>query len=319
MLAVAIIGAVGWQFARQLRDPVLWERPLAPHPAWLAACAVLYIAGFGFFAAFWCILVRGVGGHAPLPPLVRAFYVSQLGKYVPGKAWTLLLRAALARHAGVRTSVAVATAIYETLTTMASGALLAVVLSAVLAFGEAHLWRAAGLLAVAGIPIVPGVFNRILGVLTRVIQRRAKRTGEDGPAPLIPVRTATLAGGLAVTACGWALFGLSLWTLLRAILPEPPAWSFADWGRLTASLAMAYVVGFLIPSPGGLGTREFVLQQLLTPELTPLVGAEATGVATAAALLLRLVWTSAEVLAAAVLYVVPVARAAATSDPGSPP
>jgi uncharacterized membrane protein YbhN (UPF0104 family) len=320
VFAIAIVGGVGWQFAQQLREPALWQRPLAPHPAWLLVCGSLYIAGFAFFATFWCALVRGVGGPVPYFLLYRAWYVSQVVKFVPGKALTLVLRAALARPAGVRASVAIMTSVYETLTTMASGALIALVLSGLQQASEAHLWRAGLLLAVAGVPIIPPVFNRLVGVLTRIVQRRGKQT-EEGPAPLMPMRARILGGGLAISACGWALFGLSLWALLQALVPMP--FEPARWGRLTAGLALAYVLAFVLSTPGGLGTREFILQQLLTPELRPFVDDEAAAIAlaTVAALLLRLVWTAAEALTAAVLYALPLVAPfpLPTPEAGPPP
>ncbi len=62
---------------------------------------------------------------------------------------------------------------------------------------------------------------------------------------------------------------------------------------------MAYVAGFVVVvTPGGLGAREFVLQLALTPRFASAVGAEqAAALAIVVALMLRLVWTIAEVAA----------------------
>ena len=51
-----------------------------------------------------------------------------LGKYLPGKAWALVLRATLIRGPEVRLSVAGLSSFYEVLTTMAAGVLLAALL-----------------------------------------------------------------------------------------------------------------------------------------------------------------------------------------------
>ena len=73
-------------------------------------------------------------------------------------------------------SVALLTAFYEVLTTMASGALLAAVL---LALGPPHSFGAEGwqpmylgllLLAVCGLPLLPGVFNRVVALMARRFQ-----------------------------------------------------------------------------------------------------------------------------------------------------
>ncbi|MBY0522115.1 MAG: flippase-like domain-containing protein [Gemmataceae bacterium] len=308
LLAVAIVGGVGWQFARLLDNPELWKRELEPRPAWLAMCAALYVAGFGFSAGFWYHLLRVLGAKPMISAVVRAYYIGHLGKYVPGKAWALVLRATLLQGCGVRAGTAALTATYETLTTMASGALVAVLLFTLHALDESERWKALVLLTVAGVPILPGVFNRIVDRLTALARRAArKQEANTEAAGLPPIGYRTLALGLALTACGWALFGLSLGTMIHAVLPSPPAWSLDAWGRYTAFIALAYVAGFLtLPAPGGLGVRELILQKLLETEFTPLMTAEqAAPLAAAIALILRLLWTLTEVAMAVGVYFLP--------------
>src|SRR5205085_1598789 len=106
--------------------PDLWKRPL--HPGWLILSGILYIVGLGFSAVYWRRLLHVLGQRLPLWTAFRAYYLGHMGKYLPGKAWALFLRAGLARAAGVRTGLAVMTSFYEVLTTMAAGAVLAAVL-----------------------------------------------------------------------------------------------------------------------------------------------------------------------------------------------
>jgi glycosyltransferase 2 family protein len=290
LLAVAIVGGVGWQFAHLLGRPELWEQSLQPEPGWLVAGAILYVAAFGFPFLFWVRLLRVLGARPPVGAALRAYAIAHLGKYVPGKAWALVLRTTLIRSSGVGTGLAVLTATYETLTLMASGALVAVVLLSVQALESADRWKAAGLLVLAGVPILPGVFNRLVALATR--------SAETIPPPR--VANATLLSGLGMTACTWAVMGLSLGVVVHGIVPEAPPWGLESWARHTAFVSLAYVAGFLtLPAPGGLGVRELILQRLLTPELSLLVPAEQAGpLAVVVVLLLRLVWTAAEVFMA---------------------
>jgi len=103
------------------------------------------------------------------------------------------------------------------------------------------------------------------------------------------------------------MLGVSLWTLIQAVVPEAPPWAWQTWARYTAFVALAYVAGFIVaPAPGGLGVRELILQQLLTPELAQSSSPEQAGaMAVVVALLLRLVWTIAEVVVAGTLYFLP--------------
>lgn len=314
LLLVILIG-VGWLFARTLqseelqatdrsRSPaeILWRHVLEARWSDLAVCGLLYLGGLAFSLLFWMALLSWVG--SPLPPLTatRIYYISHLGKYAFfGKGWALLMRIAQSAAAGIRPGVAALTATYETLTMMASGALLAAVV--LLALGNSDstkLGGALGLLALAGIPIVPGVFNAL-------VRRLSARFGTD--ALLLPrLGAGALLSGLGLTSCGWALQGASLASLLHGLEPDPPSFDLITPLRLTAYVAISYVAGFLSSTPGGLGVREICLQQFLSPE----TGA---GPAVVAVLLLRLIWTVAELLIAGVLYLVPVRLAVQESGP----
>jgi uncharacterized membrane protein YbhN (UPF0104 family) len=341
VLALTVLAAVGWQFVRILQTPalqdversrssadVLWERMEQARPGWLVLAGVLYLLGLGCSAVFWRQLLRRLGQRLPAWATARAYYVSQLGKYLPGKAWAVLLRVTLARGPGVRLGVAGLTAFYEVLTTMASGALLAAVLFALLMPDTAVAldWtmlrslfflqaegtdlpdrRVLVLLALAlfapfSMAILPAIFNRAVHHLSWPF-----RQAEAEPLPA--VRTRSVGDGLLLTGVCWPLLGASLWAVLRAVMREPPEWSLGLWGRCTAFLAVSYVAGFLIfVVPASLGTREYFLTLFLVPELSGLGGrddGEIRAVVIAAVVILRLVWTLADVLAAGLLWWLP--------------
>ena len=295
-LAVAIVGGVGWQFAKILRRPELWEQPLALDPLWVAVAAGLYAVGFACWGGFWWRLLRGMGEWLPLPLAARAYFVSQLGKYVPGKAVSVFMRVAYARAAGVRTGVAAITATYETLTTIAAGALIAAVLFPFLeAESSAMGWKALGLLAIAGIPILPGVFNRVAERLARPF------VPKDAP-PLPRLGFASLLGGLLQTSLGWICLSASLLALLHGLGRDELPWLVC-----TAYVSLSYVAGFLtLPAPGGLGVREAILQQLLARQFAAGLGEQsAETFAVVVVLLLRLIWTVTELSLAAISAALP--------------
>ena len=88
--------------------------------------------------------MRLVGERLALTAGVRTYYLSHLGKYMPlGKGWALVVRTSLAAGSGARPGRAALTAAYETLTMMASGALLAAILASLQFAHESGLrWRA---------------------------------------------------------------------------------------------------------------------------------------------------------------------------------
>ncbi|OAI51339.1 hypothetical protein AYO44_00585 [Planctomycetaceae bacterium SCGC AG-212-F19] len=319
LLGLAIIGGVAWRFYDILSRPELWEKPLPFRVGWLIAVVLFYEIGLAFPALFWHWLVASLGEKPHLVATMRAYYFGHLGKYVPGKAWGLLLRTEGMANAGVRPAVGVITTVFETLTTMASGALLAALLFAFLALNWNATWIALGLLAIAGLPVLPGVFNPLMKFFANISERAARKLGrETGMADLPHVQLATLAGGLGITALGWLVMGLSLWAALQALLPEPLAWDVALWGRCTAYVALAWVAGFLaVVTPGGLGIREFVFERLLTPDIRQAApGSDAEGLAVIVALVLRLLWTAGDIIMVGVVYWLP---ATGSNLPAAPP
>ena len=297
LLAVLILATVSWQFWKDLHDERL--PPLKVQPAWLIASGVLYLLAMSFSARYWYRLLLIFGEKPALLPAFRAYYLSQLGKYLPGKAWALMMRGALITGPETRLGVAVIATFYEVLTMMTSGALLAAVVLVLdppaLVSEVIHpAWLGLLLLVLCGVPLLPAVFNRI-------VTRLAERFQQIESFRLPRLRIGTLLEGLATTSGVWILNGLSLWAMVQGVMPEAPPLSWQVYWRFTAILALAYVGGFVVVvSPGGVGVREWVLDQFLAPEMP---GAEAASVVIV--ILLRLVWTAAEVLLAGVLWWLP--------------
>jgi uncharacterized membrane protein YbhN (UPF0104 family) len=338
MLTLAILAGVGWQFVRILGAPELdiWDQVRHARLGWLLASGGLYVLGLGFPALYWARLQHHLGQRLPGPVAVaRAYYVSHLGKYLPGKAWALVLRATLIAGPGVRGGVAGMAAFYEVLTTMTGGALFAAILSLCLmpdrgtspnwstikalftlqlddtsALDRRLLATAALLVAVpVALPIVPPIFNRLVHHLTLPFRQ------EDSVLPR--VRFAYLAEGLALSIGTWLLLGASMMAVFQGVLPEPPDWSLISWGRQAALFGVGYVASFLIfVVPGSVGVREYSLTLFLVPEIvatTSLTGADARATVAISVMILRLIWTLAEVLVSAALYWLP-ARAVSRAD-----
>ncbi len=334
VFTIAVVVAVGRRFALDLRSAEgqdLWKQ--LPHPAWLALSGLLYICGLGCCNFFWYRLLRSLGLRPPGWAIIRAYYVGLMGKYLPGKAWALVARAALARPAGIRPAVTGVTAIYEVLTTMSVGALLATVFFAVQApdtFPRTD-WSALGhiltdkvpdtsaadrkvlvlialfLLALVGIPVLPFIYNRLAHHLRSLKNLAAKQmdAGTDH-SPLPQMRLAMLSQGIIIGCVSWLLMGASLWATLQALHPESRLPTLREWCGLSALMALAYVSGFVILIiPSGLGVREFFLRLLLVPELSRQWNSNESSVlptAVLAVVLLRLVWTAAELVTVGIVF-----------------
>jgi glycosyltransferase 2 family protein len=336
ILALAILVGIGRQFAQTLYVPELglWgsSRKLAEHlhhPVWIVFSGVFYALGLGFSATYWCLLLRALGYKASIPRLVRGYYIGQMGKYLPGKAWALVMRAGAAAGPDLPLSVGVLTSFYEVLTTMAGGALSAAILFWFLAparntgfnweiirnifllqaGGEAHDRNI--LVAVALIFFMPLVLVITPVLFNRLIRRLNRFAAFAAQAPRL--RPRHLFMGLIVTSGTWLTFGLSGWSMLCGLMPEPPPFEVDAACRMAAYIALAYVAGFFILIvPSGLGVREYFLLLCLAPELTRFLPAgEAAAVAAVLVLMLRLVWTIADLVMTALVYWLPVEAVAA--------
>jgi glycosyltransferase 2 family protein len=282
-----------WGAWRQLEDEHWTFRQL--RPGWIAAAAVFYLLGQLGPGWFWWRTLRWLGQPARPLETLRAYYIGHVGKYAPGKAMVIVIRAGLLRRGGTTATAATVAVFFETLTTMGVGAAMAVIILAVRILfvrftGERWLLGvAAALWAIVSAPTSPAVFRRLV-----------RFTGAGKLDPAMADRLSHLRYGSLVwcwfeIAAGWLLMGLSLWATARAAGFHAPMGLIDEIAFCTAAVAMAVVGGFLSFLPGGLGAREAALLELLTPWY----GADG---ALIASIVSRLVWVASELAISTVLY-----------------
>src|SRR5262245_4040227 len=86
LIGIGIVLGVAWQFWKILSSEELWRSTLQPRWPWLRAAVGFYILGLGCSALFWHVLLTALGQRPTLGATLRAYYIGQLGRYVPGKA-----------------------------------------------------------------------------------------------------------------------------------------------------------------------------------------------------------------------------------------
>ena len=299
-LALLIVVLVARHFARILSRPELDPYPFALRIEYLIPAGLLYLGAHTCWAWFWVRLMRSQGVEVRFFDGLRAYFVSQFGKYVPGKALVILIRVALLRKAvGGNPLVVGVTATYETLTSMGAGALVGVLLLPWVGVMPRELSDNIGFVfVIAALPLFLGVLNKLAA------QKIAKMRGPDAP-PVPSPPLLLLFQGLLHGAFGWCLLGVSLALTIQAVATDPPATSLDAFLADLGAVALAYVAGFFVlVAPGGLGIREVILQYALTPRFEPALGESlATAQAAVITLVLRLTWTVAELLFILGLYV----------------
>jgi glycosyltransferase 2 family protein len=308
-VAVVVLWAVGRHVLRTYADLRGKSESLHFDPLWLTISGALYLAGLLACAVFYERILRSSSAPIGFLPAWRAYIVSHLGKYVPGKAMVVVLRSGLVVPYGGRASTAAIATFYETLVMMGAGGLVAAIgfaggsrsetiQLALWGWGpvELSIYRIGAITGLALalvflIVVLPPVFGRVAGLVTLPIPGL-------GPGAFPRITGRLLCQGLFWSSGGWVLLGLSQLAVIRSFDPAG-ADSVAALGlapEVIASVALATVAGFVVAVlPGGLGVREGVLMSSLAPTL-------GNDHAVVAALSLRLVWVAAELVAAAVFF-----------------
>jgi hypothetical protein len=273
---------------------------------WLTVAGAFYVLGMLPAADYWYRLLRACDQEITRYAAVRAYFISHLGKYVPGKAIVLVLRAAIVRPMRVPTTLVTATAILETLTNLSVGALVALMIRAPQLVQDWKLLAAVvAMVLITGLPILPPFFKLAMRYSGMV------KLNPSAIKKLDHIGFGTIGWGGLTMAAGWWLQGLSLWAILRSLgaLEGGP---LENWPLHTAVVALSVVAGFLAFLPGGIGAREFVIIELLKPIYgdTPAV---------VSAILLRFVSVVLDALLSIILYLVRPAPAAPDDAIGAKP
>ena len=288
-----VVGALIWvQLVRNWNAYRSLEVTLALHPGWIALSVLLVFVSYAFSVEAWRRVIAGWAQHVPYGRAARIWLVANLGRYVPGKVWSVAGLVVLAQRAGVAPWAAAASAV--AIQAIAIGTAIAVVAAATP--GAESPWRlaAAALLAVATIAVLASA------KAVRLIARLMGQSADIRPLPILAVAESSALGVLA-----WVAHGVAFWLLARGLgLP----------GTLSVVTAagvfpLGYVLGLLaLFAPGGLGVREVVLTSLLAPAL-------GMGGAVALSLASRVLLTLTEVVAPLVALLVSRHRKEDVSEP----
>ena len=284
-----------------LRARELWQtddlREITVSPQWVVAAAAAYLAGWLPSAWFWRRVMAAFGERVTFADAARAYFCGHLGKYFPGKAGVLLIRAGMLKGRGHSAAVAAVTATFETLLMMGAGLAIGLALFPLTNWPPAIARRIPHpAMMPLGIVVAVGVSLPVIAFLLRNLAAMMTPRDLAGEKRVEKVDVKLVLLGLGVFCLSWPLHGLSLGCTLAAF--DPDLFDLRDWPMWTGAVALSASVGFLaIFAPGGIGVREGLLMEIL--RIQPAVGERP---AVIAALLLRLVWVSAEILAAAGLY-----------------
>ena len=284
-LVIAAIVYTGVKASKQLRESD-FDFSQVNYAWWILAIAA-YIAAMTLSCFFWHRVLLALGQKPKIAQSMLAFFASQLGKYVPGKAMVVVIRTDMIRGDEVRTAPAAASVFVETLTWIFVRSAIASVLLIFHFRDQVTLQIGAAILTlIAGVLTWPPIFRSIAIKLGSAKGRNIKKM-------FAGLNLQTMSFGWLAMTIGWCLNGLSLWLVLCGI-PGTEI-TMADFPLTLACVSLATVAGFVSLLPGGIGVRELVM--------IPLLGARFGSVtAIIAAIVIRVVWLAAELLTSGIIY-----------------
>jgi len=252
LVTLAVVAFVARSIARNWTEFRSLHVALTVTPVWLAASALTVLATYAMQIESWRRILAGWHQHLPFGPAARTWSLANLGRYVPGKVWSVAGLVVLAQRAGVAPGPAAASAFVIQAVSLGSG--VAVVAAAAPPHSAPPLrLAAAGLVAVVTIAAL--AWRPTAAWLGRLV----KATPPLEPLALGAVLTSTL-----LTILSWWTYGAAFWMLARGLVPGTPL----PLTSAVAAFTLGYVLGLLaLFAPGGVGVRELVLIGLLAPFL----------------------------------------------------
>jgi glycosyltransferase 2 family protein len=252
------------------------EAVTSMNPVWLVLAFVAVIVALVCSMLSWIVVWPAFGVHLPTLRGARVFFISQLGKYLPGSVWPIAAQAQMAGEVGLARSSSIVLSLISMLVSIATGLGVGGIL---LPFIDVHLLQTYWWLPIVGVAFLVCLTPPVMRFGVRLALRLLRRPDAQFA---YGWRVAGSSSGLQ--AANWLAGGLQLWFVLVGLGVDPakalvPA---------IAAFALAFALGvLLIPFPAGLGVREFVITVVLGSVTTP-------GVAVTAAVLSRLLYAVAD-------------------------
>jgi len=250
-LQLALLGFVAWYVRAHWNDYRLVFQQAAPDWGTLAWSSCLVLLAYVVLIQTWRQTVVAWGERLDFRSAMRIWFVSNLGKYVPGKYWSIAAMGTLAQAQGVSPVAAVGSSLVVTLVNLVTGFAVFFVAGA-----RAMDVPASAVIAVVVLGAAMIGAPWLLPVAIRIVNRLARR---EFAVPHLPPRAIWWAA--AGTTLAWVLYGVAFQAFVSGMSRGSVHGTLADW---TAIFIGPYLVGFIaVFAPGGLGAREVAMAEAL--------------------------------------------------------
>jgi hypothetical protein len=210
---------------------------------WIGAATALVIATYVLLIDTWRQIVIASNETLPFKTAARIWFISNLGKYIPGKVWSIAAMTIMARDNNVSALSAAGSSILIQLVTIVAG--IGVVL---VAGAQAIDQPVVAVVAGACILAILAATPRLLPGAGKLV---SALTGKSLSLPAIPASVVWAATARSVVA--WIAYGVAFKFFVRGVLGS----ATGATSSYIAVYAASYIIGFLaLFAPGGAVVRE---------------------------------------------------------------
>jgi uncharacterized membrane protein YbhN (UPF0104 family) len=254
LLLAITFGFIAWGLSRQWTEVEQSVRSLDIRWPWVLAASGLVLATYAMLIQSWRMLLAGWGGHLPYGKAAQIWTVANLGRYLPGKVWSITALGVLSSRAGVSGVAAAGASVLGTLLNIGAGFGVSVIFGGPLldavSPGLQRVSLVTAVIFVLGVLMLPFL-------LPLVLDRFARWRGL--PLAEQHLRNRDVWSAALLNSLAWVGYGVAFACFARGVLPLTP-----NITVYIAVYAASYLVGFLaLFAPGGIGFRELALSALL--------------------------------------------------------
>lgn len=210
----------------------------------------MFVQIMGVF--FWTRIIKFLGAGIALKKALKIWFVSSLGRYLPGKAWHLLGMMFLLSKEGIPAEVSITSSIFVQVYSLVPG----IIISAfsILPFvGNSNV-----IIAILAISVFTVLFISHPKIIGKLIRFLAQKRGKNIVVPGISPMNSFLI--LLSYLIYWILRGIGFFLFVKSFYFEI---GFNLLPIAVSVFSSSYIIGLLfLLSPGGVGIRESVMLKM---------------------------------------------------------
>jgi hypothetical protein len=254
-----LIVFAGRELARQWEDVAPALRGVRLDWWRILASGAVVVATYLILVEAWRATLRVWSESLPFGTSARIWFVSNLGKYIPGKVWQIAAMGAMAQKSGVSAAAAIGSSLVVNLVSIIAGfAVIALTAAGKVGAAVSQSSNAQGdtaELVVIAIAVLGGVGLLLTPVVVpRLAMLAGRISGRAIAIPRVPARAIWVAS--ASTIASWLLYGIAFSLFAHGVSPRATGNASSYIAVYTGSYLAGYLALFV---PGGVGVREAVL------------------------------------------------------------